>query len=231
MINTSLALMSRSFFNRTTRPGETLRGGPRFHRSPARSRGVCVLCYAGSMNMRSLLAWSLIAVSLSTVAAEAAARHHARAPKWSAWRLSFSETGRDGAPEVYAENLARQPVPGPSDWGAVKQVTAFCRDHKAGFEIKTDGGAWGYSFWGPAYGVTYQVDGATPMNASWRGSDTGDAAVFPGDALDFLQALPDDGLIAFRVSDSFGREHDAAFRLRGIAAVRSLIARACWRKI
>jgi hypothetical protein len=182
------------------------------------------------MNMRSLLAWSLIAVSLSTVDAGAAARHHPQAPRWSAWRLSFAETGRDGAAEVYAENFARQPAPGPSDWGAVKALTAYCRDHKAGFEIKTDGGAWGYSFWGPAYGVTYQVDGEALTSSTWRGSDTGNAALFPGDVMDFLQALPDDGVIAFKISDSFGREHDAAFRLRGIAAVRGLIARACWRK-
>jgi hypothetical protein len=180
------------------------------------------------MTMRIALASSLIAASLWTLDAEASPRHrHLGTHLWSAWSLSFAETGRDGAGEVYAENFARQPVPGPRDWGSVKELVAFCRDHKAGFEIKTDGGAWGYSFFGPSYGVTYQVNGAPPNSGSWIGSDTGDTAVFPQDAISFLETLPDQGLIAFKVADSFGGEHEAAFRLRGVSAVQRMIARAC----
>jgi hypothetical protein len=199
-------------------------------RAPA-SRGGCAPCYVDAMTMRGLALWILIAGSLSTTGAQASLRHRAHAPRWSAWSLSFSETGRDGAPEVYAENLARHPFPGPADWGAVKELVAFCRDHKAGFLIRTGGGAWGYSFWGPAYGVTYQVNGEAPMSQIWRGSETVDAALYPGDALDFLANLPDDGAIDFHVADSFGGDHVAVFRLNGVAGVRKLIARACGRAL
>jgi hypothetical protein len=188
-----------------------------------------VLCWA--MTMRRLATWILIAGLWSTSGAEAALRHRAHGPKWSAWSLSFSETGRDGAPEVYAENLARRPDPGPADWGAMKELVAFCSDHKAGVLIKTGGGAWGYSFLGPAYGVTYQVNGGAPTSQVWRGSEAVDAALYPGDALDFLTSLPDDGAIDFRIADSFGRDHDAVFRLSGVARVRKLIARACGRAL
>ncbi|HLJ71336.1 MAG TPA: hypothetical protein VKU03_08470, partial [Roseiarcus sp.] len=87
--------------------------------------------------------------------------------------------------------------------------------------------AWGYSFWGPAYGVAFRVDAAPPASETWRGSEAVNAAVFPGDAVAFLDALPDRGAIEFHVADSFGRVHQARFRLRGVASVRRLIARAC----
>jgi hypothetical protein len=178
------------------------------------------------MNLRRLIALGLAFALLGTFTAEAAhRRRHWAEP--SAWRLSFSQTGRDGAPEVYAENFAPRPTPGPADWGAIQELVAYCRDHKPGLEIKTDGGAWGYSFWGPAYGVAFRVDAAPPISGTWRGSEAVNAAVFPGDAVAFLDALPESGAIEFRVADSFGRVHRASFRLRGVATVRRLIAKAC----
>jgi hypothetical protein len=94
-------------------------------------------------------------------------------------------------------------------------------------EIKTDSGAWGYSFWGPAYGVAYRVEADPAAGQIWLGSEAVNAAVLPRDAVAFLQSLPEDGVIAFRVSDAFGRDHEASFRLRGVATVRRLIAKAC----
>jgi len=182
------------------------------------------------MTMRRLSTLCLLLTLTAAIDADAATRHHWRSHRWSAWSLSFSENGRDGSSEVYAENRAARPIPGPSDWGAMKELVAFCRDHKAGFEIKTDGGAWGYSLLGPAYGVTYQVSGGEPVSSTWLGSDTGDTALFQGDALGFLESLPDDGVIAFTVADSFGQAHQAAFHLRGVAAARRLIAGACAHK-
>ena len=177
------------------------------------------------MTLRGLIALSLVLAALSQASADAAQRR--QIAERSAWRLSFSETGRDGAPEVYAENFARRPTPSPADWGAIRELVAFCRDHKSGFEIKTDSGAWGYSFWGPAYGIAYRVDAGSPAGQTWLGSEAVNAAVFPGDAVAFLQTLPEDGAIAFRVADAFGHDHEASFRLRGVAAVRRLIAKSC----
>jgi hypothetical protein len=180
------------------------------------------------MLLRRLVALGLFVTSLAPpLSAEAAHRRHAHPIERSVWTLSFAETGRDGAPEVYAENFARRPTPGPADWGAIQELVAFCRDHKPGLEIKTDSGAWGYSFWGPAYGVAFKVDAEPAAGQLWLGSEAVNAAVFPGDAVAFLQMLPEDGAIEFRVTDSFGRDHEANFRLRGVAAVRRLIARAC----
>jgi hypothetical protein len=179
------------------------------------------------MTLRRLIAYGFIIASLGALTAEAAPRNWWRHAERSAWSLSFSETSRDGAPEVYAENFARRPTPGPADWGAVQEIVAFCRDHKPGLEIKTDSGAWGYSFWGPAYGVAYRVDAEAAGGEPWLGGAAVNSAVLPGDAVAFLQSLPDDGAIVFRVTDSFGRDHEASFRLRGVAAVRRLIAKAC----
>jgi hypothetical protein len=179
------------------------------------------------MTTRRLSTLCFVLTFFAAVDADASWRHHWRYHHWSAWRLSFSENGRDGSSEVYAENHARRPVPGPSDWGAISELVAFCRDHKTGFEIKTAGGAWGYSEIGPAYGVTYQVNGADPVASTWLGADAGDTALLTGDALAFLESLPDDGLIAFTVADSFGHTHQAAFHLRGVATARKLIAGAC----
>lgn len=179
------------------------------------------------MTLRRLIASGSILVALGPWSADAAQRHHRHVAERSAWSLSFSESGRDGAPEVYAENFARWPRPGPADWGAIQKLVAFCSDHKPGLEIKTDSGAWGYSFWGPAYGVAYRVDADPPAGQIWLGSEAVNAAVLPGDAVAFLQSLPEDGVIAFRVSDAFGRDHEASFRLRGVATVRRLIAKAC----
>jgi hypothetical protein len=184
-------------------------------------------CYAPAMNIRRFSTLCFALTFLAASDAGASARHHWRPHRWSAWSLSFSQNGRDGSSEVYAENRAQKPSPGPSDWGAVQELVAFCRDHKAGFEIKTDGGAWGYSEFGPAYGVTYQVNDGAPVNSTWLGSDTGDTALLTGDALGFLDSLPDEGVIAFTVADSFGASHQAAFRLRGLATARRLIAGAC----
>jgi hypothetical protein len=181
------------------------------------------------MTLRRLIVLGLLLASLAPPlsSAEAGQRHRPYQIERSAWSLSFAETGRDGAPEVYAENLARRPNPGPADWGAIQELVAFCRDHKPGLEIKTDDGAWGYSFWGPAYGVAFRIDAEPPPGQLWLGGEAVNAAVFPGDALAFLQTLPEHGAIEFRVTDSFGRDHDASFRLRGVATVRRLIARVC----
>ena len=179
--------------------------------------------------LRRSIAFGLILGTFGTLSAEASPRWRAHEWERSAWSLSFSETGPDGAPEVYAQNFARRPVPGLADWGAIQELVAFCRDHKPGLEIKTDGGAWGYSFWGPAYGVAYQVDADASDGQIWLAGNAVNAAVFPSDALGFLEALPDRGAIEFRVTDAFGRDHEASFRLRGIARVRRLIATACRR--
>jgi hypothetical protein len=179
------------------------------------------------MTLRRILAFGSILAALGPWSADAAQRRHLHKVERSAWSLSFSETGRDGAPEVYAENFARWPTPRPADWGAIEKLVAFCRDHKPGLEIKTDSGAWGYSFWGPAYGVAYRVAADPPAGQIWLASEAVNAAVFPGDAVAFLQTLPEDGVIAFRVSDAFGHDHEASFRLRGVATVRRLIAKAC----
>jgi hypothetical protein len=179
------------------------------------------------MMLRRLPTLVSFLAALGPWSAEAAHRDRLHRIERSAWSLSFSETGRDGAPEVYAENFARRPSPGPADWGAIQKLVAFCRDHKPGLEIKTDSGAWGYSFWGPAYGVAYRVEADPAAGQIWLGSEAVNAAVLPRDAVAFLQSLPEDGVIAFRVSDAFGRDHEASFRLRGVATVRRLIAKAC----
>ncbi len=181
--------------------------------------------------LRRLVAFGLALPLLGALNAEAAQPWRTREKERSAWSLSFAETGRDGAPEVYAENFAGRPAPGPADWGAIEKLVAYCRDHKPGLEIRTASGAWGYSFWGAAYDVAYRVEAEPPASNLWLGAESVNAAVFPADALAFLAALPDQGTIEFRVTDAFGHAHGAGFRLHGVARVRRLIAAACGRRL
>ncbi|HLW92779.1 MAG TPA: hypothetical protein VKS78_15965 [Roseiarcus sp.] len=139
--------------------------------------------------------------------------------------MNFDTYGADGAPEVYAENRMALRRRG-TDWGGVKELLAFCQAHKTAFVIKT-GGYWGRSLLGLAYGVTYRVNDGPPMAEIWPGTETLDAALLPRDALAFMQSLPDEGSVSFAVTDALGHEHDATFRLRGVARARELIARAC----
>ena len=177
------------------------------------------------MKARTLIVLGLIAAFVWP--AQGLARRPLHWLERSAWRLSFADTNRDGAAEVYAENLARRPMLPATDWGAVKELVAYCQDHKAGLLIKTDNGAWGYSFFGAGYGVSYQVNDAPPVSQTWAGANTVNTAVYPGDAIAFLANLPDEGSITFRVTDANGRDHDAVFRLRGVTQASGLIARAC----
>jgi hypothetical protein len=181
------------------------------------------------MKMRGLVIASLIAGLLCPFGAGAHPIRRAHAHVWerSAWRLTYADGARDGAPEVFATNRARTPILPATDWGAVKEIVAFCQDHKAGFLIKTEGGPWGYSFWGSFYGVSYQVNDAPPVGLSWKGGETLDGAVYPGDALAFLAGLPDEGSITFRVTDAIGRDHGAVFRLSGVHRASGMIAKAC----
>jgi len=48
-----------------------------------------------------------------------------------------------------------------------------------------------------------------------------------GDAISFLQLLPDDGMLFLRVSDRQGVSHDAEFHLTGLEPIRGKVATAC----
>jgi len=150
-------------------------------------------------------------------------------PKSSAWRMSFAILGRDGSPEAYAQNLPFPPAAKEIDGNAVKELLAFCQDHLTGFAIKT-GGTWGYPFWGLAYRVAYQSDAGPIVAQTWLGSPAINEVHYPGDALAFLRSLPDEGSLSVRVTDAQGRDHDATFRLKGLARARELIAGACERR-
>jgi hypothetical protein len=142
--------------------------------------------------------------------------------------MSFATLGSDGSPEVYAQNAPSPPAAKEIDGSAVKELLAFCQNHRTGFAIKT-GGAWGYPFWGLVFRVTYRSDGTSPKTETWLGSPTVDEVMYPLDALAFMRSLPDEGSIFFRVTDAQGRDHDATFQLHGVARARDLIASACER--
>ena len=148
------------------------------------------------------------------------------APQGSAWRTSFATLGRDGSPEAYAQNLPNPPAAKEIDGNSVKELVAFCQDHRTGLAIKT-GGTWGYPFWGLAYRVAYQSNGGPIVAQTWLGSPAINEVRYPGDALAFLHSLPNEGSLFVRVTDAQGRDHDATFRLKGLARARDLIARAC----
>jgi hypothetical protein len=116
------------------------------------------------------------------------------------------------------------------DRGGVTELLAFCQAHKTAFLIKTSG-YWGRSLSGLAYGVTYRVNGGRAVTEIWPGSETLDAALQPRDAVDFMRSLPDVGSVSFAVTDALGQEHDATFQLHGVAEARSLIARACEKRL
>jgi hypothetical protein len=146
----------------------------------------------------------------------------------SAWRIHFATSVRDGSPEVYAENAASTPATNETDWNAVKELLAYCRDHRLGFAIKTDGN-WGYPFWGPAFSVTYGTNGGPTATESWPGTLALDGVLSPQDAVVFMRTLPDEGSMFFRVTDAHGQDHEATFRLHGVARARELIAKTCER--
>ena len=150
------------------------------------------------------------------------------APQGSAWRMSFATQGRDGSPEAYAQNLPFPPAAKEIDGNSVKELLAFCQDHRTGFAVKT-GGTWGYPFFGLAYRIAYQINAGPMVAETWFGSSAINEAHYPGDALAFMRSLPDEGSLYVRVTDAQGRDHVATFRLHGLARARDQIARACER--
>jgi hypothetical protein len=173
--------------------------------------------------------WPVAIVTILALLAEApgalAARHKRTSHETSAWALNFDRSGLDDSPQVYATN---RPVPfaaGMGDLNAVKEAVAYCRDHTIGFAVKSEG-SWGYSWTGPFYLVAASVDEGAPLTQSWKAADDG-VATEPFAPGTFLQGLPNDGLLRLSVLDVYGGDHQAIFRLRGLARVRAAIARAC----
>ena len=148
------------------------------------------------------------------------------ASKSPAWRMSYATEGRDGSPEAYAQNRPEPPATKEIDNREIKRLVAFCQDRQTGFAVTTSG-TWGYSFFGLSYRVTFRIDDGPEVAETWFGSPAINEALFPGDALAFLRTLPDEGSLFIRVTDAQGRDHDATFRLKGLAAARDAIARAC----
>ena len=77
--------------------------------------------------------------------------------------------------------------------------------------------------------MAYRINDQPIVEARWAATADGRTAVFKGDAILFLQALPESGQISVRVSDWLGPTHEATFQLNGFDAVRSKLAAACKR--
>ena len=74
--------------------------------------------------------------------------------------------------------------------------------------------------------VQYRINGGPPTEGLWGAAADGRGAVAP-DAVEFVNSLPDGGLLTLRVTDYQGQRYDLRFSLGTISGLRSQLATVC----
>lgn len=139
-------------------------------------------------------------------------------PATENWLISETTSPVDYRPVVVATTYARG---GPES--AVRQLSIHCRGGRT--ELVVAGPALSRS--GDDYAITYRINAGQPLHAAGSPSLSGRGVAFKGDVVRLLEALPDDGEIAIRVSTRDGAGYDGNFSLKGLKVVRNKVAAAC----
>jgi hypothetical protein len=156
------------------------------------------------------------------------------------WRELTDESTRAPVPLGGAGNWVISETTSPVDYSA--QITAAKLSHSnvadapSAFSIRCRGqrielsvgtvGSWRASST-DEFRVVYRVNEQPAVEERWAASAGGRAAVFRGDAIQFLRSLPDGGRITVSVFDWQGPAHEATFDLGGLDGVRQRIGAAC----
>lgn len=138
------------------------------------------------------------------------------------WIVSETTSPVDYSPQITAAILSYSAVE-----NAPSSLAIRCRGTRTELSVST-AGSWRASG-ADEFRVAYRINDQPIVETRWAASTGGRTAVFRGDAILFLQALPDDGRISIRVYDWQGPAHEATFQLNGLDAVRQKLAAACKR--
>jgi hypothetical protein len=155
--------------------------------------------------------WELLAGDKTTTSAP---------PSGRGWLVSETTSPVDYSPQVSASNLSHATAE-----DAPSSFTIYCRLQRIELSVSTAGN-WKAST-NDQIRVAYRIDQRPTVEALWIAARDGHTASFKGDALQFLQSLPDSGPMSIGVSDRQGPAHEAVFQLDGLAAVRQKVLAAC----
>ncbi|WP_157449988.1 hypothetical protein [Bradyrhizobium sp. ARR65] len=114
---------------------------------------------------------------------------------------------------------------GAKDSGDMLSVR--CRSHQAEVSLRM-GGAWTVRQH-DKLPVDYQINDQSPVRQQWTVSADGKTAVYKGDAIAFLQSIPEGATMRVSFTDKQGIRPEAIFHLTGLSVIRQKIAAACER--
>ena len=134
------------------------------------------------------------------------------------WIISETTSPVDYTPIVAATTSSR----GGSN-GSSMQLSIHCRGGRT--ELMVAGPAVSRS--GRDYAISYRINDDQPVQLAAGSPSFGTGAAFTGDVIRLLQALPEEGHMAVRVSTRWGAAQDGDFLLGGLKTVREKLAAAC----
>ena len=161
-----------------------------------------------------------MALVLSSLSQRVCAELASAQPKGENWVISETTSPVDYSPLITAVNLSHATVK-----DAPSSLAIRCRGERTELAVATTG-SWLPSKYND-FRVIYQINDQAPVEQRWAASTGGRSAIFRGDAIRFLQALPDSGHISIRVYGSQAIPHEATFHLAGLDAVRRRVAAVC----
>lgn len=148
-----------------------------------------------------------------TIAAPAAV-----APEDGSWTISETTSPVDYTPMVTAITSSRA-----GSGVSPMQFAIRCRGGRT--ELAVTGAA--LSRKGEDYAISYRINGGEPVQLAAATPAFGTGAGFTGDAVHFLQSLPEEGGITVRISTRNGAAQEGFFSLVGLKMVRDKIAAPC----
>lgn len=138
----------------------------------------------------------------------------------SAWVVSETASPLDYSPIVTAVTVSQDAVS-----GAPVSLTIRCRQKRTELRLHTDGALR------PSRGgepqIEMQVDAQPALRTPWSVSSDGRSAIFTGDPVRLLRAIPDSARMTVGVFDGREAVAQATFQLSGMDAMRQRISAAC----
>ena len=155
---------------------------------------------------------------LETIARELAGASTPAQPSGGNWVISETTSPVDYSPQITAAIPSGSAVKDAPSSFAIR-----CRNQRTELVVATTG-SWRPSTSG-VFKVIYRINGQPVVEGWW--SAAGRAAVFRGDATQFLQSLRDGVRLYISVFDGQGMVHEATFPMSGLDQVRRKIAAVC----
>jgi hypothetical protein len=139
------------------------------------------------------------------------------ASKENRWIISLTRSPVDFSPIATATLPSREDASGDA-----MQLSIRCRGGHT--EIVVTGPALGRA---DDYAISYQINGAQPVQIAAGAPAFGTGVAFKGDAVTLIQSLPSEGEFALHLSPRVGPSQGASFSLTGLETVRTKLAAAC----